>query len=266
MSKTFRYSQDGECGCSRERRARRGDSRRCDQADGSGAGANGSSRCGEDFVMSLECAIGRMARHMEFEAGKLVADGIVPASEKEDAQSVMRSAAIRAYPMYDASRLNEQGVPCGVLHYLTVAVDNAVSKMRRFHSRLRRRGENVPIALMDADAASRLGFVAGASLGDGCRGVRDLEFRMDVNTLRGMLTPPELEAFDLMIGGCSHVKIAESFGISESWFRRSILERIRRKAEKCGFSPLPKRGKKKRAEFGPERVIDVGVQKKEDNQ
>ena len=109
MSKTFRYSQDGECGCSRERRARRGDSRHCDQADGSGAGANVSSRSGESFVMSLEAAIGRMMRHMEFEAGKLVADGIVPASEKEDAQSVMRSAAIRAYPMYDASRLNEQG-------------------------------------------------------------------------------------------------------------------------------------------------------------
>ena len=99
MSKTFRYSQDGECRCRRERRTGRGDSRHCDQTAGNGAEADGSSRCGEGFIMSLECAIGRMARHMEFEAGKLVADGIVPASEKEDAQSVMRSAAIRAYPM-----------------------------------------------------------------------------------------------------------------------------------------------------------------------
>lgn len=203
---------------------------------------------------------------MNFEAEKLIADGVIPFSEKEDAESVMRVAVIKAYPRYDADRLNEDGKPCGILHYLTVAVDNAVSKMRRFHARLCRSGENVPIALMDPDASSRCGNPSCASLCDGCRSIRELEFRMDVETLRGMLTRPELEAFDLMLGGCSHVKIAESFGISESWFRRSILSEVRRKAEKCGFSPPPKRAGENQAEFPARRVIDVCVQKEDNRQ
>lgn len=254
MSKSYRYDPEAESG------------RGCGESRGDGGWRRGRRR-GEGGkarsaavpeTPTLEWAVAKMGRHIEFEAERLVTDGIIPLCEKEDAMSVMRVALIAALPRYDAERVAQDGETCGIVHFLTVVVDNAMHKMRRFHSRLCRTGETIPLPAAEPDGAGAFGPDEGSPFFGRCRSVRVADFRMDVETLRGMLTAVEREAFDLLLEEQSYVAIAKKFGISESWFRRSVLSGIRRKAVKCGFVPASKKNCASEGGFCGRRVIDVG--------
>lgn len=187
--------------------------------------------------VTVEWAVRRMEAHIGYEAERLVLEGVVTLSDREDVESMLREAVIRAAPKYDSGRRGDSGRTSSPVHFLTVVVDNAVLKIRRFRSRLCRDAVEVPIACMCAEDAARLGFFPGARQSDGCRRLSELEFKLDVETLRGTMKALELVAFDLLAGEWTYSEIADRFGISESWFRRGVLKGIRRKARACGFAP-----------------------------
>ena len=109
--------------------------------------------------------------------------------------------------------------------------------LREHLRRLYAREGLVRISSLPPEEAEAFGYVSAESLSDGCRSVRDLEWRMDVRALLGMLTKPEAIAFQVLMDGGSQAEAEEAVGITGGTFRRRIMASLRAKCRTCGFVP-----------------------------
>lgn len=206
----------------------------------------GRSGKAADFTRRVECperltaewAVGRMAGHVNYVVEQMVEDGEIPLSDKQDYVSIVNRRICRALPAYRAD--GERGRGASILNFLTVVVANELGHIRSGLRRLKRNRRDVPVCSLPPKEAERLGYVSESVIGDGCRGVRELELRMDVNTLRGMLRPLELEVFDMRAREFTYPEIGAELGISRFSVMR-VMAGIREKALACGF--VPSRGR-----------------------
>ena len=224
MSKTWRKDERRRAG------------RRCGRE--AGGAVDYTRRSESPERVTAEWAVGRMDEHILYELERLVDEGMIIVAEKEDYRSRIRRRIVKAFAAYEDEKcLLARGSRAGSpVHYFTVVVDNEIRKIRTFCERMCRNAVEMPIAFLPCEEASRYGYVSAEALGDRCRCVRDLEFAMDVNELRGMMKPLELEIFDLRLREMTQEEISDLLGISRYRMMR-IMGQIRAKARKCGFVP-----------------------------
>ena len=189
-------------------------------------------------------AVERMAQHIKYELERMISFNAISVADKEDYTRRINRRIVKAVPVYkrEVSQLKPGSRTASPVHYFTVVVDYELNMIRRFLERLCRNADERPISFLPPEEAQRFGYISAEALSDECKNIRDLEFRMDVNTLRGTMTPLEVEIFDLRLAEYTQEEIAERMGMSRYSLMR-LMKGIRRKARRCGFIPRSEKQK-----------------------
>ena len=188
-------------------------------------------------VITPEWAVDRMADHVNFELEKLISEDHIAAGEKWDFQEKINDRIRAAVPEYTSAVSQKTGRSSSAAHFFTVVVDHAVADIRKASKRLKARATFVPIVPYCKPEDEKAGkSISEESLSDECRSVKELEFRMDVNTLTSMMDELEREIFQLRLQEYTQEEIAAKLMISRFKIMR-IMKSIRAKARKCGFIP-----------------------------
>ena len=235
MSKTYRG----------EERRRVRDSRRAREDEGGfGEELDGGMyvrRSKQPAVITPEWAVERLERHINYELERLISEGAIEPVEKADFASRLRRKIVCATPRYTEEYAKRRGCGRGAsaVHYFTVVVDNELRTIRAFLERRSVGRVEVPIGQLPADEAGKFGYVSqdSAEFSDECKNVRSLEFRMDLNTLVGMLKPTEHTVLRMLLEGYTQEEIGDRIGCTASNIRKTHIPGIRRKARLCGFIP-----------------------------
>ena len=180
-------------------------------------------------VITPEWAVERMAEHVNYELERLIDEERIGFEDKAELTATINGRICKSLSAYDGDRAS-------AVHFLNVVVDHELSHIRAALDSLKRNVETKPIAFMADEDARALGYVSDETLSDGSKGVRDLEFRMDIKVLRGMLRPLELRVLNLRLQEFTHVEIGERIGLSRFQIMR-LMKRIRNVARRCGFVP-----------------------------
>ena len=186
--------------------------------------------------ITREWAETRIADRLRFVVAQLQADGWIEKGEAAYYRHILLKLVLDGIANYDPELKDGSGRRCGPTHFLFMVLDRRVLDMKRGISRYRGNAVEVPISMLPQSEALRLGYVSAESLSDGCKAVKDLELKMDVNTLRGMLTRLEAEILDARLCGYTHEEIGGRTGLSRFQINR-VMEGVRYKARKCGFFP-----------------------------
>lgn len=180
-------------------------------------------------VITPEWAVERMAEHVNYELERLIDEERIGFEDKAELTATINGRICKSLSAYDGDRAS-------AVHFLNVVVDHELSHIRAALDSLKRNVETKPIAFMSDEEARALGYVSEETLSDGSKCVRDLEFRMDIKVLRGMLRPLELRILNLRLQEFTHAEIGERIGLSRFQVMR-LMRRIRSVARKCGFVP-----------------------------
>lgn len=226
MSKTWR----------REERAKHRGGRKADR------NVDFTRRSEQPEVVTAEWALERMAEHVNYVLEVLISAGEVEVSDKADYAAMINRAIIKAVPAYDPDRRDEAGRTTSAVHFFTVVVDNAAFRVRRFNERMRKGPVTVPISDGQGDGGT-WGAVSEHSdiLGDRGKTIRDIEFRMDVRTLFGLLTDIERYVLAMRLVGHSYNEIGDSLGCTRQYILKDFVPRIQLVARDCGFFPASER-------------------------
>lgn len=193
-------------------------------------------------VVTEEWALKRMAEHVNYVLEVLISAGEVEVSDKADYAAMINRAIIKAVPAYDPDRRDEDGRTTSAVHFFTVVVDNAAFRVRRFNERMRNGLRTVPIADGQGEGGP-WGAISQYSdlLSDRGRTIRDIELRMDVRTLFGMLTEIERYVLSMRLSGHSYNEIGDSLGCTRQYILKDFVPRIQLVARDCGFFPASER-------------------------
>ena len=139
----------------------------------------------------------------------------------------------------------KSGRTASPVHFLTMKVDSKLANVMDYLAYRRWSLKFCPIADVkdDEDCGGPSTSSNSVSLSDGCRGVEQLVFRMDVATLVTMLTGEERMTLAMRLAGYTDIEIAEA--LSLAFHRRTDRHRVqkvhavhlREKARRCGFFP-----------------------------
>ena len=223
MSKTYR----GE-----ERRKRKGERRR--EPEDWENPERYVRRVEQPAVITPEWAIERMKRHVDYKLEQLISNGELLVRDKEDYVWIVNARIARSLDYFDVE--NRKGRSASAVHYLNIVVDNEISHIRRsliHQQRLRIMGA---VMLLPESVAADYHYVDASAMSDGCRSVKELELKLDVNTLRGLMLPNEVEIFDQLLEGYTQEEISLRQGLSR-WLVMKAIRAIRKKARTCGFEP-----------------------------
>ena len=225
MSKTWRGDER------RKRRARRT----------GGYEVDFTRRSEQPEVVTAEWALERMAEHVNYVLEVLISAGEVDVADKADYAAMINRAVIRAVPAYDPERRDEEGRTTSAVHFFTVVVDNAAFRVRRFNERMRKGMKTVPISDWTGEGGPSGVSACSDFLSDRGRSVRDIELRMDVRTLFGMLTGIERYVLSMRLSGSSYNEIGDSLGCTRQYILKAFVPRIQLVARDCGFYPASER-------------------------
>lgn len=243
MGKTYRHSpvEQGELGWWEERAASEEVRRKRKVARERRAEAQPQQE-----AMDISWAVERMKEHIAYIVGKLVDNHLIEEGEREEYAAVFTAVVCESWPEYDPERRGEKsGRTASPVHFLTMKVDSKLANVMDYLA-YRRWSLRFYSLTDDRDAAREdEGSVWSGDrcLSDECRGVRQLEFRMDVLTLVSMLTAEERMTLAMRIAGYTDIEIAEA--LSLTFRRRTDRHRVQKvhavhmqeKARRCGFFP-----------------------------
>ena len=183
-------------------------------------------------------AVERMAQHIKYELERMISFNAISVADKEDYTRRINRRIVKAVPVYkrEVSQLKPGSRTASPVHYFTVVVDYELNMIRRFLERLCRNADERPISFLPPEEAQRFGYISAETLSDECKNIRDLEFRMDVNTLRGMMTPLEIEIFDERMAGRTYDEIAGRLGFNRFKLAR-IMANLQKRARICSMFP-----------------------------
>ena len=227
MSKTWRRVEKG-ASC---RRDRRGAAMRCGEWR-----EEAPAEPAEPRRITPEWAVARIGDRLGFVLEKFIADGLISLSDRDYYASLLTKSVLDALGEYDPDRTDANGRKCSASHFCLMVLDRRAVNVIENLLRFRRNAVEVPIRSLPEEDAARYGYVSAWGLSDESRSVRELEFRMDVNTLRGMMTPLEVEVFDERMAGRTYEEIAERLGFNRFKLAR-VMANLRKRARECGFYP-----------------------------
>ena len=227
MGKTYRRNSDFQKASDRRQR------RKLERAPETIGVPDFVKRMDEAKQITPEWVVERLARHIDYEVDRLISKGWLQPSDKEFYVSYLSNAACKAIPSYNPIKDAAES-PC---HYFTVVVDNTLTHVRNYLLADKRRRKMIPIYNVSPEEAEKRGCVSEEELSDNCRNIRDLEFRMDVNTLRSMLTAEERKVLSMRLEGYTNAEIGEAIGSNRHRVEKTVLKHIQEVARLCGFVP-----------------------------
>lgn len=201
---------------------------------------------GEPQCADLAWAVERMQEHISYIVESLVYRRLIGEGEREEYTSLFTTVVCEAWPEYDPERRGEKsGRTASPVHFLTMKVDSKLANVmdylayRRWSLRFYSLTDDQDAAREDEGSV----WSGDRCLSDECRGVRQLEFRMDVLTLVSMLTAEERMTLAMRLAGYTDIEIAEA--LSLTFRRRTDRHRVQKvhavhmqeKARRCGFFP-----------------------------
>ena len=243
MGKTYRY--DSDCGEKTGKTKKRTFRKRwCDYDE-----LEKFAVPAKDGCMPFDCAVDDLYKHIEHKIDLLEESGVVRPSEREYFHDFIVNHLKPKYMGYDPAHLNANGEFCSLRHYLKISTESIVTNIVASRARPGKNATLVPISYENSEKAKEDGAVSAEDLSDGCRSVKELEFKMDVQTLRSMLSREERKVLDMRIEGYSNEEIGSSFQRDRHWVEKTVLPKIQDAARRCGFVPqsevrIMERGKK----------------------
>lgn len=241
MSKTFRYDPESEdrFETRQERRAaKRGRLAEC--GDGL-LEVQCAKPKREPEEITLEWALKRMSRRMNSAVESLVSSGLIDAGEREDYFSILKCHLAKVVPLYSAERTGKDGRTSSAVHFLWRSIDTCMTTARRYLTRkCRRRDMLVRIASGDEEETQPGVELAPSDICDRrCRSVRDVDLRLDLETLFSMLRPDERLCLSMRLEGYTDMEIAERLGDGSDRFhvQKVLMKHVQEKARECGFFP-----------------------------
>lgn len=188
-----------------------------------------------------EWAIGQMSERVNYVLENLIASDLIGVSDKEDYRQELNVKIWQALKGYDPKRQNASGRSASVVHYLTVILDNEVVNIVNALQCYRHMSKaEVPLATMREDEAGEFEWSIHEVMSDRCRNVRELELKLDLHTMRGLMTPRQGKAFAMLLMGYRHEDVQAAVGVFGGSFYRKVLEPIRDVCRKCGYEPGPR--------------------------
>lgn len=185
----------------------------------------------EPEVITPEWAIARMRERVNYLLEQMIIKGEILFRDKEDYFSIINIAIWKSLEGYDPY------YGASIVTFLNAVVDNEVGHIKEALNRFCRKAVTVPIMLLPETEAAGYGYVSAGAMSDGCRGVKDLELKMDVNSLLGLLTPLEKSVIAFRLNEYTQDEIMAELKITRYFFRKA-MKGIREKAKACGFIPL----------------------------
>lgn len=187
-----------------------------------------SRRSDQPDVITPEWAVGTMSEHVDYVLGQMVADGEAKPEDADDYRSVINRRICLSLRSYDPN-------VASIRNYLTNVVGREMLHIYRMMATYRRYSRIVQLRPVVPLCDDKDGLPEN-SLSDGCRSIRQLELRMDVDVLGRMLWPLERRVLVLRIDGLTLDEIVAELGIT-MYATRQILANIQKKAVECGFEP-----------------------------
>lgn len=215
---------------------RRGEWRTTDRERWDDRSSGGVVCSSEPMNVTREWADKRIADHLAWSVTQLVKDGWIAAADYQYFFEMIREVVLDAAVGFDPEYRTADGDSCSPSHYCLMLVDRKVANVIREVEIYRKYIKEVPISYLPEDDAEKHGFVSEEVISDGCRTINELFFRMDVMTLRGMLTPTELAVFELRMIEMTMQEIGDRLAVSR-WVVMRVLRRIQKKCIECGFGP-----------------------------
>ena len=233
MSKTWRRRPSGEDGPKRKSKRVRYERRHV-----------------QPSRLTVEWVIEHVSDRIDFVVRSLVETETIREDEAEDYASILRTEVIEKFGSYrDDIGVGETG-PRGralaqgsAVTYFRAVIHN---KMVNLIREIERNGEvfgDMPIALLPDGEREGYGCrdERDVTFSDECRSVKEIDFRLDLNTLVGHLLPQEYRVFVLRLKDKTFRECASETGLSESKVRR-LMKSVAQKAESLGFErPRPRR-------------------------
>lgn len=198
---------------------------------------NWERRVEQPEFITPEWAMKMMKPRINHALKELLDQGIIKQYEVEDYFWIIAERIADAVGSYDPDRRNDEGRTASATNYLRTIVENSIANISTAAGRMVRDGEEVPIAGHPPDKARALGYVSAndARFSDGCKTVKMLELRMDMNTLVGMLTADELQVLRLRLAGYTVSELSKCLAIPRMRVVRKLIPGIQCKARFCGF-------------------------------
>ena len=204
----------------------------------SNRGVDYTRRVRQPEKVTAEWAISQMSERVNYLLEGLIASELICVSDKEDYRQELNVKIWSALKEYDPTRRGEDGRSASVVHYLTVILDHEVANIANALQCYRRTSKvEVPLVSMCADEAGEFAWDGSEILSDKCRNVRELELKMDLHTMRGLMTPRQDRVFAMLLMGYRHEEIQTAVGVFGGSFYRKLLEPIREICRKCGYEP-----------------------------
>lgn len=194
--------------------------------------------------LTVEWVLEHVAKRIAFIAKSLVETETIGEDEREEYESVLKHEVVTKFATYRSDvapgetgrRGRERRQASAICYFQTVLRNKMLNIIERIETEESVMDRETPIALRKAEERSGCGYVdeESADLSDGCRSVRQVDFRLDVNTLVGHLTPDEWKALKCRYCDLTFRETAERIGCSEPRARR-LMKRVAEKAERLGF-------------------------------
>jgi len=195
-------------------------------------------RCGErPERVTTAWVMKRLARHIDYALSTLVTAEMIADADKEFYERIIEDDVRAGIDSYDAEKTDEVGRTTSAVHFFTVIVDHRVEMIRRYLDRICRSAKCVPISQLDPEQAEKFGYISEGSISDEARSVRELEFKMDINSLLGMLSVPEAITFRILMDGGTQEDAEKAVFLPGGTFRRKVMNPLRAKCRLCGFVP-----------------------------
>jgi len=209
--------------------------------------------------ITSEWALEVMDRHLQMWLSRQVELGIIEECERDEYEAMVRDVICRAAATYNPAWTDSEGRTASAMNYIRTAADNKMGQIAKRILLQRKRFTKVPIVADPPAEAERMGCISeeDGRLGDRCRSVGELEFRMDVETLMRMLPRNCADYLKCRIGGMTTVEASRCIGLSRYVIRTEIVPALRETALACGFEPRatvegprPWRKKKEKSSHG----------------
>ena len=190
-----------------------------------------------------EQAIDIVRKHVDMALEHLISANRILLDDKEDLQWQIYADVVAKMDEYDPMHVSKAtGKYATFETYLKRMADYSLGHlMQDREDRAKSVQAEVPIADLPPAEARAYGYLSteDAQFSSTCRSLRDMIFRMDLNTFIGMLTPRELLVLRLRLAGYSFRDMEPLVGIAHQNISDWTMDSIQHKADECGFEPPP---------------------------
>lgn len=198
---------------------------------------NYKRRVEQPQVIIFDWAYGQLKPRIECWLSQMEVTGMIRVCDTDEYRSIFEHHLRKAISFYDPEKRNEDGRTASAMNYLRNTVENTANNIIESVTRLCRKGQTVFIVSVPCSEAKEQGAVSeeDKTFSDGCKSVKEMWLKMDVDTFLGTLTEEERRVFVLQYIGYTLEETAKEIYLSRRVISRRILPSIRRKARLCGF-------------------------------